>query len=60
MAHVLVIPAFLLFFVLIYSPGWIVEMLDMSVGLHTFNLLMVMCIVLGVLCVSRIPVTCVR
>ena len=60
LAHVLAIPAFLLFFVLIYSPGWIVEMLDMSVGLHTFNLLIVMCIVLGVLCVSRIPVTCVR
>lgn len=60
LAHVLVIPAFLLFFVLIYSPGWIVRMLDMQVGRHTFNLLMVMCIVLGVLCVSRIPVTSVR
>ena len=60
LAHVLVIPAFLLFFVLIYSPEWIVAMLDMGAGRHTFNLLMVMCIVLGVLCASRIPVTCVR
>lgn len=60
LAHVLVIPAFLLFFVLIYSPGWIVDMLDMGVGRKTFNLLMVMCIVLGVLCASRIPVTSVR
>ena len=60
LAHVLVIPAFLLFFVLIYSPGWIVDMLDMSAGRKTFNLLMVMCIALGVLCLSRIPVTSVR
>lgn len=60
LAHVLGIPAFLLFFVLIYSPEWIVSMLDMNAGRHTFNLLMVMCIVLGVLCMSRIPVTSVR
>lgn len=60
LSHVLGIPAFLLFFVLIYSPSWIVEMLDMHSGRHTFNLLMVMCIVLGVLCASRIPVTSVR
>lgn len=60
LAHVLGIPAFLLFFVLIYSPNWMVAMLDMGVGRHTFNLLMIMCIVLGVLCASRIPVTSVR
>lgn len=60
LSHVLAIPAFLLFFVLIYSPSWIVDMLNMDAGRRTFNLLMVMCIVLGVLCVSRIPVTSVR
>lgn len=60
LAHVIGIPAFLLFFVLIYSPAWIVEMLNMGAGMKTFNLLMVMCIVLGVLCASRIPVTSVR
>lgn len=60
LAHVLAIPAFLLFFVLIYSPEWIVSILDMQAGKATFNLLMVMCIVLGVLCASRIPVTSVR
>lgn len=60
LAHVLGIPAFLLFFVLIYSPGWIVDMLDMGAGRKTFNLLMVMCIVLGVMAASRIPVTSVR
>lgn len=60
LAHVLAIPAFLLFFVLLYSPEWIDQMLDMGTGKETFNLLMVMCIVLGVLCASRIPVTCVR
>ena len=60
LAHVLVIPAFVLFFVLIYSPSWIVEMLDMDADMSTFNLLMVMCIVLGVMCTSRIPVTSVR
>ena len=32
LAHVLAIPAFLLFFVLLYSPEWIVDMLDMQVG----------------------------
>ena len=60
LAHVLVIPAFLLFFVLIYSPRWIVDMLEIGQFGHTFNLVMVMCIVLGVLCASRIPVTSVR
>ena len=60
LAHVLAIPAFLLFFVLLYSPEWIVNMLDMQSGKHTFNLLMCMCIVLGVLCASRIPITSVR
>ena len=60
LAHVLAIPAFLLFFVLLYNPGWIVDMLDMQAGKRTFNLLMCMCIVLGVLCASRIPVTSVR
>lgn len=60
LAHVLGIPSFLLFFVLIYSPNWMVRMLDMQAGRYTFNLLMVMCIVLGVMCISRIPVTSVR
>ena len=60
LAHVLVIPAFLLFFVLIYSPRWIVDMLEIGQFGHTFNLVMVMCIVLGVLCASRIPVTSVQ
>lgn len=60
LAHVLAIPAFLLFFVLIYQPTWVVNMLNMDADRWIFNLLMIMCIVLGVLCASRIPVTCVR
>ena len=60
LAHVLIIPAFYLFFVLIYRPSWITDMLDMNADRMIFNLLMLMCIVLGVLCASRIPVTCVR
>lgn len=60
LAHVLAIPVFYLFFVLIYQPEWVVNMLDMDADRWIFNLLMVMCIILGVLCASRIPVTCVR
>lgn len=60
LAHVLIIPAYYLFFVLIYRPSWMIDMLDMHADKMIFNLLMLMCIVLGVLCASRIPVTCVR
>ena len=60
LAHVLIIPAFYLFFVLIYHPAWVIDLLDMNADKMIFNLLMMMCIVLGILCASRIPVTCVR
>ena len=60
LAHVLIIPVFLLFFVLIYLPEWMINMLNMDAGRWIFNLLMVTCIVLGVMCSSRIPITCVR
>ena len=60
LAHVLIIPAFYLFFVLIYHPAWMIDLLDMHADKMIFNLLMMMCIVLGILCASRIPVTCVR
>lgn len=60
LAHILIIPAFYLFFVLIYRPSWMFDMLDMHADMMIFNLLMLMCIVLGILCASRIPVTCVR
>jgi len=60
LAHVLAIPLFFLFFVLIYLPEWIINLLNMDADRWIFNLLMVICIVLGVLCASRIPITCVR
>ena len=60
LAHVLGIPLFLLFFVLIYLPEWMINLLNMDADRWIFNLLMVTCIVLGVLCASRIPITCVR
>jgi len=60
LAHVLIIPVFMLFFVLIYLPKWMINLLNMGADRWIFNLLMVICIVLGVLCASRIPITCVR
>lgn len=60
LSHLLVIPAWVLTFVLVYRPIWMVDLLDMRSGIFTFNLLMVMCITLGVLCASRIPVVSVR
>lgn len=60
LAHVLVIPVFFLFFVLIYLPEWMINLLNMDADRWVFNLLMVTCIILGVLCASRIPITCVR
>ena len=60
--HVLVIPIFFLSFVLIYQSEWMVSFLNMGMdsGRLVFNVLMLMCILIGVLCASRIPMTVCR
>ncbi|MBR6018402.1 MAG: LytTR family transcriptional regulator [Paludibacteraceae bacterium] len=54
LTHALVIPVWMLVFYLLYEPAWAMGWLDMGQGKSTFNLLMIMCIVLGVISLSRI------
>ncbi len=58
--HVLAIPAFFLCFVLIYQSEWMVDFLGMGKGMTAFNTVIIMCIMIGVLCGSRIPMTACR
>lgn len=59
--HVLAIPVFFLCFTLIYCPEWIVNYLKTGQNqIVVFNTLMLMCIMLGVLCASRIPMVACR
>ena len=55
LAHVLTIPACFLVSVFVYRSAWTVAYLDMGVGRLTLNTLMLMCIIMGILCASRIP-----
>ena len=57
--HVLVMPVFFLGFILIYRSAWMLAFLDAGLGV-VFNALMLTCILIGVLCASRIPMTAVR
>ena len=60
--HILVIPVFFLCFVLLYQSEWMYDFLSMGLGSDrlVLNVLMLMCILLGVLCASRIPMTACR
>lgn len=60
--HILVIPVFFLCFVLLYQSEWMYDFLSMGLGSNrlVLNVLMLMCILLGVLCASRIPMTACR
>lgn len=62
MLHILVLPVFFLCFTLIYQSEWMVSFLSMGLdsGRMVFNVLMLMCIMIGVLCASRIPMTSLR
>ncbi|MGN0235027.1 MAG: LytTR family DNA-binding domain-containing protein [Paludibacteraceae bacterium] len=60
LTHVLAIPACFLVSVFVYRSAWTVAYLDMGVGRLTLNTLMLMCIILGVLCASRIPMVACR
>lgn len=63
--HIIVIPVFFLSFIMLYRSVWMTmfigmeELTDIDNTL-TFNTLMLMCIQIGVLCASRIPLTVAR
>ena len=57
--HIFFVPVFYLCFMLIYSSEWMVTFYEAGLGV-VFNTLMTMCILLGVLCASRIPMTALR
>lgn len=58
--HIIGLPAFFLGFVLIYKCLWMVEFLDAGRDQMIFNTLMLTSILIGVLCISRIPATVLR
>lgn len=60
LTHILAIPAYFLMSVFVYRSAWTIQYLDMGVGRLTLNTLMLMCIILAVLCMSRIPMTACR
>ena len=57
--HVLAMPVFFLGVILVYESSWQMEFLNAGLGV-VFNTLMLMCILIGVLCASRIPMTATR
>lgn len=59
LVHILAMPAFFLGFVLVYQSEWMIRFLNAGLGV-VFNVLMVMCILIGILCASRIPMTACR
>lgn len=60
LVHVLGIPFFYLGFILLYQSQWMMAFFETSQDRIVFNVLMVTCILIGVLCASRIPMTAVR
>ena len=63
LVHVIAIPLFFLGFVLLYDSQWIYEIItagSMDNDQIVFNTLMLMSILIGILCASRIPVTVMR
>lgn len=58
--HVIAMPVFFLGFILIYQSRWMFRLLDADQNLAVFSTLIVTCILIGVLCASRIPMTACR
>ena len=58
--HVMAIPVFFLGFIIVYQSQWMVEFLNAGANRLVFNALMLTCILIGVLCASRIPMTACR
>ncbi len=52
--YILGIPAFFLCFMLIYQPALATQLLDMGQGMLNFNTTIIMCILLGVVIISRV------
>ena len=58
--HVICIPAFYLGFILIYESQWMARFLDGGNANDIFNVLILTCILIGVLCASRITMSSLR
>ena len=58
--HVIAMPLFFLGFILLYDSNWISDFLNADKEMLVFNALMLTCILIGVLCASRIPMTVLR
>ena len=58
--HVLAMPVYFLGFILFYKSAWMVRFLDANREMTIFNTLMLMCILIGIMCASRIPMTVYR
>ncbi len=58
--HVFILPFFFLGFILLYDSEWITGFLSGGNDRTVFNALMLTCILLGILCGSRIPMTASR
>ena len=58
--HVIALPVFYLGFILVYQSQWMNRFLDANRQMLVFNALMLTCILIGILCASRISVTSVR
>lgn len=58
--HVIGIPAFYLGFILIYESQWMARFLDGGNANDIFNVLILTCILIGVLCASRITMSSLR
>jgi len=59
LVHIFGIPAFFLGFILIYESRWTTEFLEVGYGV-VFNTLMLTCILLGIVTISRVLMTWVR
>jgi len=57
--HILAVPVFFLGFILVYKSQWMLHFIDCGLG-YVFNALMLTCILIGILCISRIPMTVKR
>ena len=59
MMHILALPVFFLGFVLIYQSQWMTDFLSVAPG-PTINTLLLTCILIGVMLLSRVPMTILR
>lgn len=58
--HVLAMPVFFMGFIMIYQSRWMIRLLEANHDMMVFSTLIVTCILIGVMCASRIPMTVCR